>query len=74
MPLRAFHVLALMAVVAAPLSPAVAGSPYNDGADSVRSYGGTASAVPSRRAGHFSCSMNEVRTKLERKNCGERRF
>lgn len=26
-----------------------------------------------RRAGHFTCSFNETRTRLERKNCGGRR-
>ena len=34
-------------------------------------YGtGDRGAVPYDRMGHFSCSFNEIHTRLERKNCG----
>ncbi len=73
---KALPVLALttLALASLAVAPAMAGAPVSDPRETARQGDGSATAVAARRAGHFSCSPGEVRTKLERKNCGSVRF
>lgn len=71
--IRAFAASALMT---APVlaTPCLAGSPYYDAPDMASPARMDARPIPTRRIGHFSCSFNERRTRLERKNCGGTRY
>lgn len=68
-----------LAIAAASLAcglatPVLAGSPYYDmRVEAPMARPGARVAAP-RQMGHFTCSYNERRTKLERKNCGGQRF
>ena len=55
-------------------APAFAGSPYYDAPDAAPMSDAAPQPIARRQQGHFTCSYNERRTRLERKNCGGARF
>ncbi len=67
------HLIAL-STLAVGATPAFAGSPFYDMSDSAQTSDTTSHPVAQRQEGHFTCSYNERRTRLERKNCGGVRY
>ncbi len=67
------HLIALSAL-AVGATPAFAGSPFYDMPDAAQTSDTTPHSVAYRQEGHFTCSYNERRTRLERKNCGGVRY
>lgn len=55
-------------------TPVLAGSPYYDAQEAAPMMRPSARPVAQRQQGHFTCSYNERRTRLERKNCGGQRY
>ena len=55
-------------------APALAGSPYEAGPQPSRKDGAVPRSAARGPSGLFSCSFREVRTKMERKNCGTIRY
>lgn len=55
-------------------STPLAGSLYYASQDEAPMSRPGSRSVGQRGSGHFTCSLNEQRTKLERKNCGGQRF
>ena len=71
-----YRLTLLAGALAALAAPALAGSPFYASPDTRPAVhpSQVSAARPVRRMGPFSCSFNEQRTKLERKNCGGQRF
>ena len=66
--------LTALSILAIGATPAFAGSPFYDKPDAAQASDATAHPIAQRQEGHFTCSYNERRTRLERKNCGGARY